>query len=1624
MGGIFVNYRTDDGDFAATLIAGALTTRFGAEHVFLASRTIRPGQDFAERILDWLSRCDVVLVVIGPRWLTCTTRHGGRRIDDPGDWVRRELAEALRRGVRVIPVFLDHTKVLTETDLPADVAALARCQYLRLHHRNDVQDLAKLVGELTDLVPGLVLRRAFATPRAPTANLVPSAWLRAEYRLVPFTGRDAELADLLSWVNEPAPVSASLISGPPGQGKTRLAQQLCERLTGQGWTAGIVHENATAADLATLATVNNQVLVVIDEAESHFDQTRALATALVERSTNAPQARLLLLSRQSGERLQRLHTPGNDRVASLFHTLDNHSLAPLARTEAEREAEFRRALDAFAGYLELPVPGLAPPEDLAQPRYGSARVLHAVALSALLEHHRDAGQDRASVPAADPGLHRAAHPECPYRGLEPFQEQDAPYFCGRDPQIRQLHQLLGRHRLVMVIGASGSGKSSLVRAGVLPALRQENTTLAVFRPVPGVEPLELLAYAVRPVVGVDRTTALTAQDIPLLADTIADTVGSLVLFADQFEELVATDPLAAKELLDLLARLVQAAPSRPAQPPAIRAIVTGRSADLDEILTSELAPVLHTVAVPRMGAAELRAAIAGPVDRPLVSFEPGLVERIIADALDAPGQLPLVEFALTRLWESQHGATLAHQAYDELGGVAGALAAYAEEVHSERLTDGERALARRVLVQLARPGEDGTFTLSPAQLEHLDAESRDLARKLAAHRLVVIRQDPGHPAVIALAHEALVQQWRQLREWLAAAREFRVWQEQLRLSLTQWRQSGEDPHTLLRGTTLTTAETWLSTDPTGLTDDERAYIAASRTHQRRGTRRWRMITALITVLALAATASAIFALDKNRQLADQLRRASAVSLGQEAGRRNESEPLTALQLAQAAWKADPTRPEAYAALLQQYLKYADVEQIRTGLWSGVVAQVAATPDGHTTAVAEEDGRITVWTALSGPAPERWFVTTIPTLAGLRLSTDGRWLAALDDHGGITLWDTARHSGPLPLRAPETAGPATVLSARFSPDGRFLVDTVRTGGGADGTRQGVVEVWDVLQRSQVPNQVTGPGGETAVLGVEPDGKRAWFREDRPDRTRPVVLRDLTTGGELRVISSGFVTPGGAVAECRKGQPYSQLTVQDAASGAVRFTRSLLDCPAGDAEVTDLSGEYAVLRTGSPDDAFQQVKLMNLNNGNTYSIRVPPPSRTKRRALPQNDSSPIMALSDGSAAPAVFMFYGDVLLRFRVPDLVGETEQSGSARDVGAAVLSPDGESLLTVSRAGEPGARAGAKLRLFAVRGHGQVAGEARESAGGLPLAGAPGLAFSGDGKMIFAPLERGLLAVISTADLAVLRTIPLARPGSGEGEIAFDETMSIVSLGPDEVAVIRGHEFNVWKASTGERYPLPASLSPRGMVNYVPFGYRFKMITGPVNAGRLLVVTPDAVQSWKRRSVPQPGNGDPRERPEASFAPRWGFPTPDVVADSIMRRVAVHYADIGRLHVWNPEQNTVSKAVPTPGDLSLVGFAQEDKVIFGTGNGAIEIRNVDNGDRVAVPRFPGSPGKWMVHENRLVAVAADGFFSVDMSPRRWADQLCRLNDRPYSAAERELLPAGTDLAAPCSVIDGGKALGK
>ncbi|MBP2327079.1 WD40 repeat protein/adenylylsulfate kinase-like enzyme [Kibdelosporangium banguiense] len=1585
MGGVFINYRTGDGEFAATLITRVLVARFGAEHVFLASRSIRPGEDFAQKILERLRQSDVLLAVIGSRWHSVTDRQRRREVDAPDDWVHREIVEAFRHGLRVIPVFLDHTVGLSEPELPPDLAPLARCQFLRLSHRNDTRDLARLVDELGDLVPGLVLNRVFATATPPSVNLEPSAWLRPEYQLVPFDGRETELAELKARLGAPKPVSAHVVTGPAGQGKTRLAQQLCQDMTAHGWVAGAVHDNAAIADLINLSRTESPLLVVIDHAETRFEQVQAMAAALMERSPTFPPARLLLLSRDTGEWLRRLRTHTDDRVSTLFRTIDERPLAPLASTVSARRAEFLRATAAYTDYLQVPATDHTPPSDLDNQRYVSIRAIHATALVSVLT---------ANGTKPDPELHRAARPESPYRGLRPFQEQDARFFRGRDPQIRQLAALVEQHPLVLVTGASGNGKSSLVQAGLFPLLRQRDIALATLRPAAGVEPRELLGRALAPVLGFEPAT----RDIASLADAIVEKAGHLVLFVDQFEQLVAAEKDAARQLLDLVAALLRAAPPRPATTPALRAVFTARSEDLDGLLAAEFAPAPQTLPLPRMGPAELREAITGPADLPLVTFEPGLVDRIIADTTDAPSQLPIVEFALTRLWESHQGGTLTHRTYDEQGGVAGPLASYAQEVYDRNLLPDEQKLAERLLVQLARPGDDGTFTLAPARLDRLDPESRTLAQTLAEHHLVVLRHDPGQAEVVALAHEDLVQQWPRLREWLIAARDFRSWQEQLRIALGQWRQANRDHGTLLRGAPLATAQDWLAKDPSGFTDDERAYITASRTHERRGSRRLRMITALIGVLALVGAVSAVVAINRNNELTDQLRQTAAVALGQESLRRSDTNPLAALQFAQAAWRHDSNRPEAYAALLQQYLKYAAVDEVRSGLWSATVNGLATSEDGQVTAVAEEDGKITVWTGLFGTAPQSWFVTTMPGQRGILVSPDGRWLAVIDERGTISLWDISRRSGPVPLRSPEgpadTKQPTSLSSAAFSPDSQLFVVTLRRTGPATSNS---VEVWDITQRQPATDGFTAdaPVEAVSVQRIEPDGKSAWFSEQRLDGTRHNVLRDLDTGATLRDTTVDFITPRGVAADCEN----NRLSIVDPATGAVRFSRYTPGCPATAQGLTDLSGRYAVVDDGSAPASFRQLVLIDLATGDTYSLQCPPkPYRQPENDLTKYNTEPIMVVPGKSGPPTVFMFGTDgTLFRLHATGPVDDFTQSVPSTDPGFTALSPDGHLLVTLTDQG---------LLATDLTTRRRRAGGPGTTAGKLRLAKNPRLAFTDDGKRLLALGETGELVVLSAADFATERRItPPKDMVVDPAAIGKSPNASIVPTREDEVALVISARVATWRVSTGEQMTNVLDLRNGENAKTYDFSQRAVAIPVPGQSGFMVVTSTDGVELWDVTMATL----------ARSMQPRPGSQAAAVISETAPIRVALHYKNDGQLELWTPEVDSPRPPPrPMPGELSLVAFSADGKLIADAGSGTVQVWDPETGIAVASVRVPGPTSAWAIRDNVLVAATANRPVAIDMTPQHWIDQLCRINNRDYTPEERELLPAGADPARPCS----------
>jgi len=230
-GGVFISYRGEDSYSYGALLHAELSRRFGPELVFLDSASIPAGADFVEELLGRVRQAGVVVAVIGTRWLTAEAPGGGRRIDDPADWIRRELVEAFTAGVRVVPVVTDGARMPAEDELPAELAPLGRCQFRRLRHRDAEADLARLVAELAELDAGLDAAAA-ARPSAvgwPVPNQLPAA---TRY----FTGRQEELARLVQAGDEGTArtLVVSAVDGMAGIGKTALAVLAAHRLTEGG----------------------------------------------------------------------------------------------------------------------------------------------------------------------------------------------------------------------------------------------------------------------------------------------------------------------------------------------------------------------------------------------------------------------------------------------------------------------------------------------------------------------------------------------------------------------------------------------------------------------------------------------------------------------------------------------------------------------------------------------------------------------------------------------------------------------------------------------------------------------------------------------------------------------------------------------------------------------------------------------------------------------------------------------------------------------------------------------------------------------------------------------------------------------------------------------------------------------------------------------------------------------------------------------------------------------------------------------------------------------------------------------------------------------------------------------
>jgi tetratricopeptide (TPR) repeat protein len=469
---------------------------------------------------------------------------------------------------------------------------------------------------------------------------------------------------------------------------------------------------------------------------------------------------------------------------------------------------------------------------------------------------------------------------CPYRGLNAFREEDSSLFFGREAFSRKLLTHVLEHNLVVLIGRSGSGKSSVAQAGLLPLLRRQKPPDDTWESItfsPGSRPFHRLATQLVPLwspPGRDLTDIATesqklgdrlangelslASSIDLALTKLPDT-SRLLAIVDQFEELFTSVAHDEEKRAFIRQMLVASHDSRLTNLLTLRADFYGHAIKFREL--SEAFEV-GLVNVSDMTRQELRRAIEEPATRSGLRFETGLMERILDHIEHQPGSLPLLEYALTELWRRRKGDLFTHAAYDAIGGVDGAIS-HRADTQFEKLAAAQKKVALPALAHLVRVSsvsEEGTDTRQVVRLATLSADEQNVVRIFAEKdsRLVVTgRDETSGEETVEVAHEALIRNWDKLRGWIDKDREFLLWCQRLDMFLTEWQRTRESAGALLSGVYLEEARRWSTQRGEDLNPEQRRYVLASLRASAVSTR-WRT-TSLIAVALVALAALAWWA---------------------------------------------------------------------------------------------------------------------------------------------------------------------------------------------------------------------------------------------------------------------------------------------------------------------------------------------------------------------------------------------------------------------------------------------------------------------------------------------------------------------------------------------------------------------------------------------------------------------------------------------------------------------------------------------------------------------------------------------------------------------------------------------
>lgn len=444
---------------------------------------------------------------------------------------------------------------------------------------------------------------------------------------------------------------------------------------------------------------------------------------------------------------------------------------------------------------------------------------------------------------------------CPYRGLYAFREQDAQLFFGRDVFARELLEKVKQHGLVAVVGPSGSGKSSVVQAGLMPLLRRERPpadTWEVVSFTPGKSPFRNLAAALMPmlepastaserIIKTDELGAHLAKPDVTAEPTFKEALKSLedtnrlLLVVDQFEELFTLSPENERRMfVEKLLAVTSVLPVTVAL--TLRADFYGQAIGLSRDLSDRIQKGL--VNLGPMNEDELRECIEKPAAKVGLDFQADLVDDILRDIKAQPGSLPLLEFALTELFERRDGRLLTHKAYADIGGIQGAISKRANEKY-DALGDQKEAAMRALtrLVRVASAADEGSDTRQRVRFSDFDAASQAVVRSFTDARLLVTNRQTildeqtnkaTNVEVVEVAHEALIRGWQPLRERLDKDREFLLWRQRLAFWLNEWLRAKKDDANLLPpGLPLEEARRWGAERRRDLSDAEREFIDQS-----------------------------------------------------------------------------------------------------------------------------------------------------------------------------------------------------------------------------------------------------------------------------------------------------------------------------------------------------------------------------------------------------------------------------------------------------------------------------------------------------------------------------------------------------------------------------------------------------------------------------------------------------------------------------------------------------------------------------------------------------------------------------------------------------------------------------